>query len=113
MDIEAIRLVIQNLSTTVNELEFSVMQAYDQFVLKYGVGHEHVNRLESYFPAIDKQREYIIELNECIVAQDFEKFHDVATKVRALSELIKNDAKSLLMYMSTGQHSELQEEQVH
>lgn len=113
MNIEAIKLVIQNLSTTVNELELSVMHAYEQFLAKYGVGHEHVSRLESYFPAIDKQREYINELDECIVSQDFEKFHDVATKVRALSELIKNDAKSLLSYMSTGQHIEFQEEQVH
>jgi hypothetical protein len=113
MDIEAIKLVIQNLSTTVNDLELSVIHAYDQFVVKYGVGHEHVSRLESYFPAIDKQREYITKLNECIEAKDFEKFHDVATKVRALSELVKNDAKCLLSYMSTGQHIEFQEEQMH
>jgi hypothetical protein len=113
MDIQAIKLVIDTLSTTVNELELSVMHAYEQFLSKYGVGHEHVNRLESYFPAIDKQREYIVELDECIATKDFERFHEVATKVRALSELIKNDAKSLLSYMSTGQHLEFQEEQMH
>lgn len=113
MDLEVTRLVIDTLASTVNELELSVMHAYEQFLTKYGVGHEHVTRLESYFPAIDKQREYIIQLNECIVTKDFERFHDVATKVRALSELIKNDAKSLLSYMSTGQHIEFQDEQVH
>jgi hypothetical protein len=113
MDIQATQLVIETLSTTVNELELSVMHAYEQFLTKYGVGHEHVTRLESYFPAIDKQREYITELSRCLAIKDFERFHDVATKVRALSELIKNDAKSLLSYMSTGQHIEFQEEQIH
>lgn len=113
MDNETIRSVIQTLSVTVNELELSVIHAYEQFVSKYGVGHEHVSRLESYFPAIDKQREYIEELNDCLVSKDYVRFHDVACKVRALSELVKNDAKCLLSYMSTGTHTEFQDEQVH
>lgn len=113
MNIESIKIVIETLSNTVNELELSVMHAYEQFVTKYGPGHVHVSRLESYFPAIDKQREYIDELNMCLVEKDFVKFHDISSKVRALSELIKNDAKCLLSYMSTGTHIEFQDEQVH
>lgn len=113
MNVDSIKIVIQTLSSVVDDLELSVMQAYDQFLLKYGAGHVHVTRLESYFPAIDKQRLYIEELNECLVSMDLIRFNEIACKVRALAELVKNDAKSLLLYMSTGAHSEFKEEQVH
>lgn len=113
MDVEFLKDIIKTLSISVTELELSVIHAYDQFLVKYGVGHVHVNRLESYFPAIDKQREYIEDLDKCLLSGDAARFYEVSMKVRALSELIKNDAKSLLTYMNTGQNMEMQDEQVH
>ena len=105
--------IIRELSRTVNELEYSVMQAYEQFLAKYGVGHEYSSRLESYFPAIDKQREYIDELDFHIKKGELEKFYDVATKIRALSEMIKTDAKDFLLSMAQGQTMKSQDEQMH
>jgi hypothetical protein len=105
--------IIRDLSRTVNELEFSVMQAYEQFLAKYGVGHEYSSRLESYFPAIDKQREYIDELDSYIKTGELHKFYDVATKIRALSDMIKTDAKDFLLSMGTNQVMKTQDEQVH
>lgn len=113
MDTQPLKELLQTLATGVNELEISVMYAYDQFLIKYGAGHSHVTRLESYFPAIDKQREYIDELESCLLSNDLTKFYEVSIKVKALSELIKNDAKSLLTYMNTGQNMETQDEQIH
>lgn len=113
MSLDDIENVIRTLAHTVSDLEMSVMHAYEQFVVKYGAGHVHVSRIESYFSAIDKQREYIDQLSICVKSKDFVTFHELSSKVRALSEMIKNDAKCLLSYMSTGTHAEFQEEQVH
>lgn len=95
--------IISLLSRTVTELEYSVVQAYDQFLFKYGAGHPYSARLESYFPAIDKQREYIDELEKYFADGNFIEFHSVTAKIRALSNMVKEDAKSFLGYISSGE----------
>lgn len=94
--------VLRTLAKTVCELEYSVMQAYEQFLAKYGVGHEYSNRLESYFPAIDKQHLFITEMDDLAKKGDFEAVLNKAAKIRALSEMIKEDARSFLTTMNTG-----------
>jgi hypothetical protein len=105
--------MVVKLSNSVNELEYSVMQAYDSFLSKYGAGHKHITRLESYFPAIDKQREYIDQLEELVKQKNFAAVYDVSNKVIALSEMIKNDARSFLFSLSSENFDETNSEVVH
>ena len=105
--------LIAKLSRSVTELEYSVMQAYDSFLVKYGPGHEYIDRLESYFPAIDKQREYIDQLEDCVKNSDFQMIYDISNKIIALSEMIKNDAKSFLYSMSSEGVKETINEPIH
>lgn len=115
MNPEDFQTIISLLSRTVTELEYSVVQAYDQFLLKYGAGHEYSARLESYFPAIDKQREYIDELDKHFADGNFIEFHRVAAKIRALSNMVKDDAKSFLSSISSGEptFAEWSDETIH
>lgn len=105
--------MIVKLSKSVDELEYSVMQAYDSFLAKYGAGSQYVNRLESYFDAIDKQREFINELESCVNAKNYAGIYDISNKIVAISELIKTDAKSLLFSMSSENIDESVNETIH
>jgi hypothetical protein len=113
MDTKLFMDMIIKLSRSVNELEYSVMQAYDSFILKYGAGHKYIERLESYFPAIDKQREYIDQLEDCVKRNDFQMIYDISNKIVAISELIKNDAKSFLFSMNAEGAKELITDTIH
>lgn len=114
MSDQAIEDVIRALAKTVCELEYTVMQAYEQFLAKYGVGHEYSNRLESYFPAIDKQHLFMAEMEEHAKKNELVAVLDKAAKIRALSEMIKEDARSFLTSMNTGLSAEkVQSEPIH
>lgn len=111
---ESVEEVMRTLAKTVCELEYTVMQAYEQFLVKYGAGHEYSNRLESYFPAIDKQHLFITEMEEKVKIGDLSFVLDRAVKIRALSEMIKEDAKSFLASMNTGLPAEkVQSDPIH
>lgn len=113
MDTTNFMEMIVKLSRSVNELEYSVMQAYESFLTKYGAGHQYIDRLESYFPAIDKQREYIDQLEECVKNSDYKMIYDISNKIIAISEMIKNDAKSFLFSMSSEGAKEVINEPIH
>ena len=105
--------IIVKLSRSVDELEYSVMQAYDSFLAKYGTGSEYVTRLESYFDVIDKQREFINELEVCVNNKNYAAIYDISNKIIAISDLIKTDAKSLLFSMSSENVDEMNTETIH
>ena len=105
--------MITKLSQSVNELEYSVMQAYDSFLTKYGAGSEFVARLESYFNAIDKQREFIDELELCVRNKNYALMYEISNKIVAISDLIKNDARSLLFSMSSETTDNTANETIH
>lgn len=93
--------IVNKLSRSVNDLEYSVMQAYDSFLNKYGAGSLYVSRLESYFSAIDKQRVFIDELERCVLDKNYTMTYHIANKIVAISEMIKNDARSLLFSINS------------
>lgn len=113
MDENAFSDMIEKLSRAVSELEYSVLQAYDSFLTKYGAGHKYINRIESYFPAIDKQKDCIEQLRVCLKQNDFRSVYDISNKICAISELIKSDAKSLLFSMGSSGVQECVNELVH
>lgn len=114
METQILNDMIVKLNQSVNELEYSVMQAYDSFLNKYGAGNPYVTRLECYFAAIDKQREFIDQLELCVNNKDYSTIHTISNKIVAISELIKNDARSLLFSIGAGAHNEdVKEETIH
>lgn len=102
MDIDQLVVAREKIASSLMELEHSVLTAYDQFSRKYGVVHEHTLRIETYFSAIEKQRELLIELDCHIKMRNFDKLYEVTAKINAMSELIKDDARSLLHSINTG-----------
>jgi len=109
MDIEQLTNSVIKVSRSVDELELSIVQAYDSFLLKYGAGHKYVDRLESYFSAIDKQREYIEEIQDYLKLGDHIMVYEISTKIVAISDMIKNDAKSFLFSINSDDKEQIAE----
>jgi hypothetical protein len=84
------------------QLEESIVSAYENFKLTHGSDHFCIIRLESYYPAIEKQKYYIEELDKLIDAQCYDNYA-VVSAICATSEFIKSDAKSLLNVLQNGE----------
>jgi hypothetical protein len=103
-DIQQLKNVRNVLVTALDDLELSIVEAYESLKIKYGEEHFCIKRLHSYFPAIDLQRQYIQELDKLIVKCDYNNY-SIVSAICAISEFIKNDAKSLLNVLQTQQES--------
>lgn len=86
------------------ELRLSIDDATEKFIQLYGENHEIVERLKSYYPALDQQEKCAEELDSLINAGDFEELNHVSLKIKAISEMIKNDAKELLASIQNGKN---------
>lgn len=98
----SLTLTRQKLTVAMRDLRESIEAAHAQLLETYGKEHEYVVRLESYYSALDKQEEYAQELDLCIKNQNFDNLQPIVTRINAISEMIKYDAKSLLSMLQTG-----------
>ena len=96
-----IKTVRNKLFGALEQLEESIYEAHESFKMKYGDDHFCITRLQSYYPALDKQRSYLVELDSLIATKSFDNYH-LVTAICTTSEFIKEDAKSLLHLMQTG-----------
>ncbi|CAB4141236.1 hypothetical protein UFOVP410_75 [uncultured Caudovirales phage] len=60
------------------------------------------NRLESYYPGIEKCLSLINEIDKLISDHRYSDAEILTTKVKAISELIKEDAQDFILTMQTG-----------
>ena len=113
MDINQLLIAREKIASSLVDLENSVLSAHEQFSRKYGAIHEHTLRIETYFSAIEKQRELLLALDSHIRLKNFDKLYEVTAKINAMSELIKEDARSLLHAINTGTSQLPNDLQVH
>ena len=99
--LEELKTIRNKLHHSLQQLEESIDAAHENFKSRYGDDHFSIIRLESYYPALDKQREYILELDMLISEKSFNNYH-IVTAICAISDFIKEDAKSLLNLMQNG-----------
>lgn len=105
MDTEQFFKLKSLLIEKMKELRISIDDATQKFTLLYGEDHFVVARLKSYYPALEKQEQYTQELDILLAAGDFQSLAEVSQKIKAISELIKEDAKSLLALMQNSEES--------
>ena len=106
-------LLREKLVSSLEELKTSVMSAYDQFLIKYGAGHPYICRLECYFPIISKQEELILVLDDMIKNEDINGVSHISAKIRGLAEMVKEDARSLLYSINSGDATSIQDVDIH
>ena len=113
MDINQLIIAREKIAASLINLENAVLSAHEQFSTKYGAIHEHTVRIETYFSAIEKQRELLLTLDSYIRVKNFDKLYEVSAKINAMSELIKEDARSLLYSINNGTSQPPNDLQVH
>jgi hypothetical protein len=102
IDVKELHKMRNVLITSVQELRHSITAAAYNMVEIYGNDHYSVQRLNSYFPALDKQDKYINELENLINLRKYETIINTITKIQAIGDMLKDDAKSLLSSLQTG-----------
>lgn len=100
--LDELKTLRNQLAVSLEQLEESIASAYENFKLTHGEDHFCIVRLESYYPAIKKQKEYIKELDKLIESQCFDNYA-VVSAICATSDFIKSDAKSLLHVLQNGE----------
>ena len=68
----------------------------------YGEDHHAIQRLQSYYPALDKQLEYAQQLHPLLMEKKHDEYMALIAKIQGISDMIKIDAKSLLNSLTTG-----------
>lgn len=102
INFDDINKIKQSLDITIKELKISIDAAILNMTEIYGEDHYSIERLKSYYPALKKQVDYVTKLDELIECGDYDKIMVFVSKIRAISEMIKEDAKSLLLSLQTG-----------
>jgi len=105
--------VRERLFLSIEELKLSVMSAYEQFLVKYGSGHAYISRLESYFPIIEKQKQLLASFDETLKSNDTQGMLTITAKLTGLSDMVKEDARSLLYSINNGDAHTHQDTDVH
>lgn len=103
-DLQQLKDVRNKLVVALDRLELSIVEAYESLRIKYGDEHFCIKRINSYFPAIDLQREYISQLDALIHRQDYNNY-SIISAICAISDFIREDAKSLLNVLQTDEES--------
>ena len=97
-------LAIKNeLIYSMQRLRISIDEATAKMSETYHEDHHIVQRLKSYYPALDKQEEYVNMLDALILENNYEEIELLSTKIRAIADMIKTDARSLLLSLQTGE----------
>lgn len=88
---------------SMQQLRISIDEATAKMSETYHEDHHIVQRLKSYYPALDKQEEYVNMLDALILENNYEEIELLSTKIRAIADMIKTDARSLLLSLQTGE----------
>jgi len=102
INFDDINKIKTSLDITVKELKVSIDAAILNMTEIYGEDHYSIQRLQSYYPALKKQVDYVNQLDKLIERNDYDNIMVFVSKIRAISEMIKKDAKSLLLSLQTG-----------
>ena len=92
----------EELFSTIRQLRTSIDDAMLNMIEMYGQEHYTIRRLESYYPALDKQLEYASQLSNLFHEKKYDEYMLLISKIQAISDMIKIDAKSLLNSLHTG-----------
>lgn len=90
------------LFASIKQLKTSIDDAMINMTKMYGDDHYAIQRLKSYYPALDKQLEYANELDESMRTGKHEETAQAIARINAISDMIRTDAKSLLNSLHTG-----------
>lgn len=100
--LDSLKALRNQLVGSMEQLEQSILVAHENFKITHGADHFCIPRLESYYPALEKQKQYIKKLDELIQAGCFDNYA-VVSAICATSEFIKSDAKSMLNVLQNGE----------
>lgn len=92
----------EELFQTIRQLRASIDDAMHNMSKMYGEEHYTIQRLKSYYPALDKQLEYAHQLQPLLMEKQYDEYLSLINKIQAISDMIKIDAKSLLNSLTTG-----------
>jgi hypothetical protein len=90
------------LFSSIKQLKSSIDDAMINMTKMYGEEHYAIQRLKSYYPALDKQLQYANELDESMRNGKHEETAQAILRIHAISDMIRTDAKSLLNSLHTG-----------
>lgn len=90
------------LFSSIRQLRTSIDDAMHNMSKMYGEDHPAIKRLESYYPALDKQLEYAQQLHPLLMEKKHDEYMSLIAKIQGISDMIKIDAKSLLNSLTTG-----------
>lgn len=102
MNLKDIMMIKQDLKCSMNQLKDSIDEACSKMSKMYSEDHYVVQRLRSYYPALEKQQEYVNMLDVLVEQKNFEGIELLSIKIKAIADMIKSDAKSLLQSINTG-----------
>lgn len=91
-----------SLNMSIRQLKSSIDEAMHTMTDMYGPDHYAIVRLRSYYPALDKQLEYSIELDRMVELNDYDSSLALIAKIQGISEMIRHDARSILNSLNTG-----------
>lgn len=92
----------EELFHTIKQLRISIDDAMHTMTKMYGEEHYAIKRLKSYYPALEKQLEYAQQLHPLLLQKQYDEYMSLISKIQAISDMIKIDAKSLLNSLTTG-----------
>ncbi len=92
----------EELYAGIKQLKSSIDDAMINMSKMYGEEHYAIQRLKSYYPALDKQLEYANDLDESMRTGNHEETAQAIARIQAISDMIRTDAKSLLNSLHTG-----------
>lgn len=90
------------LFSSIKQLKSSIDDAMINMTKMYGEDHYAIQRLKSYYPALDKQLQYATELDESMRSGNHVETAQAMARIHAISDMIRTDAKSLLNSLHTG-----------
>jgi len=102
METKSVLEIKRELQISMNQLKQSIDAACDKMSEMYSEDHYIVKRIRSYYSALEKQQEYVNMLDILIERKDFEGIDLLSLKIKAIADMIKSDARSLLSSINTG-----------
>lgn len=91
--------ILQKLDSSIRQLEISIDVAREQLVQKHGEDDPLIARLDSYGPAIEKQRKWMRKMENAFHNNQAEEVIHMISLINSVSLMIKNDVKDALLEM--------------
>jgi len=86
----------------ISSLKTTTDYAIENLSITYGKNHPMILRLRSYYMGIDNCLTDINSLDAFFEQKNYDAIELVTVRIKAISEMIKNDAKDLLLSIQTG-----------